>query len=82
MLAYSTSADILDDYLCIMENITLDYLKKNCYGIIEVFVEESLRRPSEANVTRLLAVIEHCGFLGILVSVDCGHWEWKNYPTG
>ncbi|KAK9290669.1 hypothetical protein L1049_008842 [Liquidambar formosana] len=37
-----------------------------------------LRSPNNANITRLLAEGERRGFLGMLRSIDCMHWKWKN----
>uniref|UniRef100_A0A0D3DQQ1 DDE Tnp4 domain-containing protein n=1 Tax=Brassica oleracea var. oleracea TaxID=109376 RepID=A0A0D3DQQ1_BRAOL len=40
-----------------------------------------LRRPTAADLQRLLDIGEHRGFPGMIGSIDCMHWEWKNCPT-
>ena len=50
--------------------------------VIQVFGEEYLRKPTQADVDHLLAVAETRDFPGMLGSIDCMRWEWKNYPTG
>ena len=57
-------------------------MKNLAAGVIQVFGEEYLRKPTQADVDRLWAVVEACDFLGMLGSIDCMHWEWKNCPTG
>ena len=37
-----------------------------------------LRQPNAQDTARLLAVAEARGFLGMLGSIDCMHWKWKN----
>ena len=49
-------------------------------GVISCFGEKFLRRPNEADLARLLHVEEEHGFLGMIGSIDCMHWTWKNYP--
>ena len=44
------------------------------------FGDEYLRRPIPADLQRLLAVGEYRGFPGMIGSIDCMHWEWKNCP--
>ncbi|GAA0167180.1 hypothetical protein LIER_22170 [Lithospermum erythrorhizon] len=44
-------------------------------------LEEYLRRPNDNDITRLLAKAEQRGVPGMLGSIDCMHWEWKNCPT-
>jgi len=39
-----------------------------------------LRLPHEDDTARLLAIGERRGFSGMLGSIDCMHWRWKNYP--
>nr|XP_025877665.1 putative nuclease HARBI1 [Oryza sativa Japonica Group] len=43
--------------------------------------EEYLRTPNENDIARLLAQGEERGFPGMLGSLDCIHWQWKNCPT-
>lgn len=40
-----------------------------------------LRSPNAEDIEKLLQVAESCGFLIMLVSLDCIHWEWKNCPA-
>jgi hypothetical protein len=49
--------------------------------IISCFSERYLRIPNQANVARLLRVNVDGGFPGMLGSIDCMHWEWRNCPT-
>jgi hypothetical protein len=81
MLANGCSADSLDDYLRIGESTVLETLKKFVTTIISVFGAEWHRPPSEEEVQRILQHNESCGFLGMLDSIDCMHWEWSNCPT-
>ncbi|XP_024016122.1 uncharacterized protein LOC112089284 [Eutrema salsugineum] len=50
-------------------------------GVINVFGDEYLRRPTADDLQRLLDVGQSRGFSGIIGSIDCMHWEWKNCPT-
>jgi hypothetical protein len=50
-------------------------------AICEVFGNEYLRALNEDDTTRLLHIAENCGFPGMLGSIDCMHWKWKNCPT-
>lgn len=56
-------------------------MKKFCKGIITVFGQQYLRSPNVADIQRLLNKAEQSGFPGMLGSLDCMHWEWKNCPT-
>ena len=81
MLAYGGAADINDEYIQIQESTTLECLNKFCNAIIQLYGKESLRHPTTDDVKRLLAIGEARGFPGILGSLDCMYWEWKNLPT-
>ena len=50
-------------------------------GVILCFGEEYLRRPRPADLQHLLQVGENRGFPGMLGSIDCMHWRWKNCPN-
>ena len=48
---------------------------------MEVFGKRYLRAPNANDVARLLEIGEKRGFPGMLGSLDCMHWSWKNCPT-
>ncbi|XP_023734693.1 uncharacterized protein LOC111882548 [Lactuca sativa] len=81
VLAYGTSADAQDEYTRRSEIVTKDALIKFIEGVISCFGKKYLRRPNEADLARLLHVREERGFSGMMGSIDCMHWTWKNCPT-
>jgi hypothetical protein len=81
ILAYEVSADALDEYIRIGESTSLEALRKFVVAVVEVFGPEYMRLPNEQDTDRLLAIGESRGFPGMLGSIDCMHWSWKNYPT-
>ncbi|XP_021304964.1 uncharacterized protein LOC110430969 [Sorghum bicolor] len=80
MLAYGVAADAMDDYIRIGETTALESLRKFVRAIVKVFGHEYLRLPNEDDTARLLEIGESRGFPGILGSIDCMHWTWKNCP--
>ncbi|XP_062188864.1 uncharacterized protein LOC133892159 [Phragmites australis] len=50
-------------------------------AIVEVFGDEYLRAPNEEDTARLLDMNQRRGFPGMLGSIDCIYWRWKNCPT-
>ena len=81
MLSYGVPADFMDQYIRIGESTVIESLRRFVIGIIKVFGDEYLRSPNEQDTARLLAIGERRGFPGMLGSIDCMHWEWKNCPT-
>uniref|UniRef100_A0A2N9H1F0 DDE Tnp4 domain-containing protein n=1 Tax=Fagus sylvatica TaxID=28930 RepID=A0A2N9H1F0_FAGSY len=81
MLAYGTSADLCDEYVNIGETTATKSLKKFIKAVVSNFSKEYLRSPTNNDIARLLALGENCGFPGMLGSIDCMHWKWKNCPT-
>ncbi|GJX61989.1 putative nuclease HARBI1 [Tanacetum coccineum] len=59
--------------------------RRNALGIkdvIKIFGLVYLRRPNVEDVERILHLhSEYHGFPGMLGSIDCMHWPWKNYPV-
>lgn len=81
MLAYGTPADAVDDYVRIGESTAIESLRRFTKAIVEVFGNQYLRRPNNDDIARLMAIGEQRGFPGMLGSIDCMHWRWKNCPT-
>ncbi|XP_009120419.2 putative nuclease HARBI1 [Brassica rapa] len=81
MLAYGCAADAVDEYLRLGESTALSCLTNFTEGVIDLFGEEYMRRPTPEDLQRLLDIGEIRGFPGMIGSIDCMHWEWKNCPT-
>lgn len=81
MLSYGSSADSTDEYVRIGESTAMESLKRFCVAVDEVFGAEYLRSPTEEDIKKLYQEGEERGFPGMLGSIDCMHWEWKNCPT-
>ncbi|XP_057744657.1 uncharacterized protein LOC130962467 [Arachis stenosperma] len=80
MLAFGVAADAVDDYVRIGESTTIECLEKFVEGVIFMFQDEYLRKPNPNDVQCLLQIAEGRGFPGMLGSIDCMHWQWKNCP--
>ncbi|CAL9012803.1 unnamed protein product [Prunus brigantina] len=46
-----------------------------------LYTRDYLRRPTPRDLQRLLQKAERRGFPGMIGSIDCMHWQWKNCPT-
>jgi hypothetical protein len=82
MLAYGTPADLFDEHLRMAPTTVIKCLRMFCKGIMENFGEKYLRSPNAEDIQRLLHIGQARGFPGMLGSIDCMHWEWKNCPVG
>uniref|UniRef100_A0A2N9ILN1 Uncharacterized protein n=1 Tax=Fagus sylvatica TaxID=28930 RepID=A0A2N9ILN1_FAGSY len=51
------------------------------YGTMVDLCDEYLRSPTNNDIAIFLALGESRGFPGMLRSIDCMHWKWKNCPT-
>ncbi|XP_010473788.1 PREDICTED: uncharacterized protein LOC104753197 [Camelina sativa] len=79
-MAYGSAADAYDEYLRLAESTAMLCLEKFVEGIVHLFGDEYLRRPTPEDVQRLLDIGEIRGFPRMIGSIDCMHWEWKNCP--
>ncbi|XP_056850925.1 uncharacterized protein LOC130505894 [Raphanus sativus] len=79
-LAYGSGADVVDEYYRLAETTARKCLHQFTAGIIHLFGDQYLRRPTPEDLERLLHVGEERGFPGMVGSIDCMHWEWKNCP--
>ena len=73
MLAHEIHGDLVDEYVRMSESASLASLYKFCKVVVAVFDPEYLREQNTADTTRLLAINESRGFLGMLGSIDCMH---------
>ena len=80
-LAYGISSDAVDEYIRIADSTAMVCLKRFCYAVVALFKEEYLRTPNSEDVKNLLSINKARGFPGMLGSIDCMHWTWKNCPT-
>jgi len=81
ILAYGVPADAVDEYVRIGESTAREALQHFCRAVIQVFGKHYLRAPNSIDVARLLEEGQNRGFPGMLGSIDCMHWEWRNCPT-
>ncbi|XP_018854897.2 uncharacterized protein LOC109017023 [Juglans regia] len=81
MLAYGVTADLMDEYIRIGESTARQSMKKFVKAIVSIFGGEYLRSPNSSDIVRLLDAGQRRGFPGMLGSIDCMHWKWKNCPT-
>ncbi|XP_074346891.1 uncharacterized protein LOC141685701 [Apium graveolens] len=81
MLAYERPTDYVDEYIRKGETTDIDCLVNFVEGINEIFGAEYLRRPNVEDILRLLQMGEARGIPGMIGSIDCMHWEWKNCPV-
>jgi hypothetical protein len=77
---YEIPADYADEYLRIGEDTTMESVRRFCKVMICVFGPTYLRAPNEQDISRLLGENAARGWPGMLGSVDCMHWRWKNCP--
>lgn len=81
MLAYGASADSIDEYCRIGGSTATECLKRFFQGVVECFKDDYLRPPNQPETEILLQRAEVLGFPGMLGSIDCCKWQWKNCPT-
>jgi hypothetical protein len=63
------------------ESTALESLKQFCAAIAAIYGNMYLQSPNEEDITCILAVSEMQGFSGMMGSLDCMHWTWKNFPV-
>ena len=80
MIAYGGPADAQDENLKIAESTVLECLDHFCQAIVDVYGNQYLRRPNEADIIMLTDMHGSRGWPGMLGSLDCMHLEWKNCP--
>ena len=80
MIAYGVPADNQDDYLRMSESTALTAMYRFARAVVAVFGPHYLRGPTEQETARILETNKARGWPGMLGSIDCMHWNWKNCP--
>ncbi|GJV82013.1 ALP1-like protein isoform X1 [Tanacetum coccineum] len=81
-LAYGTTPDAFDEYLQMSERTARECLWFFNMCIITLYMAEYLRKPTLEDVGKIYTQHEtRHGFPGMLGSIDCMHWEWRNCPV-
>jgi Plant transposon protein len=80
MMAYGGSADSMDENLRMGESTIIQTLTIFTETIVKCFGDEYLRQPNQEDLERILKTNGSRGFVGMLGSLDCMHWRWKNCP--
>ncbi|KAI5328310.1 hypothetical protein L3X38_027707 [Prunus dulcis] len=81
MLAYGSSADQVDEIARMGKSTVLESMVRSCDAVETLYTRDYLRRPTPRDLQRLLQKAESRGFPGMIGSIDCMHWQWKNCPT-
>ncbi|XP_050131554.1 uncharacterized protein LOC126607894 [Malus sylvestris] len=82
MLANGCSADSIDKYCRIAESTAIENLKCFCQAIQAICGATYLCKPNREDLKRLLRKEDKRGLSGMIGSLDCMHWEWKNCHIG
>ena len=80
VLTYGIPADYTDEYLRIGQDTTMESVRRFAKLVIRLYGEQYLRAPNEEDTKRLMEMNEKRGWPGMLGSLDCMHWRWKNCP--
>ncbi|GJX84594.1 ALP1-like protein isoform X1 [Tanacetum coccineum] len=80
-MAYDTSPDAFDEYLQIAERTSRECLDHFTKCIHVLYYDKFLRRPTATDIQKTYELHEEKhGLPGMLESIDCMHWDWKNCP--
>jgi hypothetical protein len=75
MLAYGVAGDLVDEYLRTSETTYLESMYNFCKAVIADFGPIYPREPNVEGTSQLLLINDARGFLGMIGSINCMHWE-------
>ncbi|VVA40633.1 PREDICTED: putative nuclease HARBI1, partial [Prunus dulcis] len=71
----------VDEIARMGKSTILECLVRFCDAVENLYTREYLHKPTPRDLQRLLQKGEARGFPGMIGSIDCMHWQWKNCPT-
>ncbi|XP_070660444.1 uncharacterized protein [Malus domestica] len=81
MLAYEASAGQVDEITRMGKSTILEALMRFFGAVESLYTAEYLRKPTRMDLQRFFKKGEMRGFPGMIGSIDCMHWMWKNSPS-
>ena len=79
-LAYGACSDHVHEYTGVADQTAKIALKKFCRWVIRNYGDEFLNSWGEEEIRKEMEVNAKRGFPGMMGSIDCTHWQWKNCP--
>lgn len=80
-LSYGTCSESVDEYVRIGDSTARDCLKLFAKHVVELYKDKFMRPTNQHKTRILLQTADALGFPGMLGSIDCCKWVWKNCPT-
>lgn len=81
VIAYGVLDDAKNEYLRIVEEVSVGSVRNFAKVVIEVFGDECLRAPNADDIVRLPETGTSTWFLVMLTWTDCMQWRRKNCPS-
>jgi len=81
MIATGSTADSLDEHYRMSARVVRDCLTQFCSSIVGLYEARYLSPPTAEEMKQVLIENSARGFPGMLGSLDCMHWEWRNCPS-
>ncbi|CAL8167045.1 unnamed protein product [Prunus armeniaca] len=71
----------MDEIARMRKYTILESLVRFCDAIKTIYTRDYLHKLMPRGIQRLLQKVEAQGFLSMIGSINCMHWQWKNCLT-
>jgi hypothetical protein len=78
VIAYGIPADYTDEYIRIGQDTTMESVRRFSKMVMWLYGDWHLWAPNKQDTKRLMEMNEKRGWSGMLDSLECMHWTWKN----